>query len=655
MRRPSLLVRFAAVSLLLTALLGVVLAHVLSGMVERRGLESATDAAVLATNVGVAPLLDESDVATGVDWLPADVAADLERAVRASSGRTEIARVKIWNRDSRLIFSVDQEGAAAPEQVTSESHELAEALEGVVEAELIASSSESDNGSLLERHGSLLEVYVPIRFEGRDEPAGAFELYLPYGPVQDRIQADALRTTVLLGLGLLVLWLGLFRTVASASRQLRSQAERTAHQALHDPLTGLPNRTLLQDRVGQALRAADRAKAPVALVVLDLDRFQEVNDTLGHEHGDDLIRRVAARLRGTARAADTVARLGGDEFAVLLAGVDGEAGALVAAERLREALRPPFDVGGLQLAVEASMGVAVYPTDAADADALLRHADVAMYVAKRSHSGTVVYDPADDHHSTERLQMLAELRIAIETGELVLRYQPKLNLETGRVTGVEALVRWVHPQRGILGPLEFIPVAERTGLIHSLTDEVLRMAVTQASRWRAEGTPLVVSVNVSTRSLRSVEFPDRVLDLIEEHGLPAELLCLEITETTIMEDPQRALEVLTRLHEAGVRLSIDDFGTGYSSLAYLKRLPLDELKVDRSFVSNLTTNDRDRVIVTSTVALGRSLGLDVVAEGVEDDDTRTALRELGCDLAQGFLWSVPVEPEEVDAWRVVPV
>ncbi|MGZ4632852.1 MAG: putative bifunctional diguanylate cyclase/phosphodiesterase, partial [Actinomycetes bacterium] len=491
-------------------------------------------------------------------------------------------------------------------------------------------------------------------YAGQDEPVGAFELYLPYSPVAASIRADTTRASLLLGLGLLVLWLGLFRTVASASRQLRRQSRRNAHQAMHDALTGLPNRVLLHDRIGQALRASDRGLLPVALVLLDLDRFKEVNDTLGHHHGDALITQVGPRLRAAARDVDTVARLGGDEFAVLLPDVDGDTGAMVAAERLRDALRAPFEVADLQLAVEASIGVAVYPSDASDADMLLQHADVAMYVAKRGHAGIVLYDAADDHHSTDRLQLLAELRTAIETDQLVLHYQPKLHLESGTVCGVEALVRWEHPRRGLVGPMEFVPMAERTGLIHPLTDRVLRGALAQAKVWQDAGQPMAVAVNVSTRSLLNLDFPDRVQALLAEYGVPAELLGLEITETTIMEDPQRALTVLTRLHDAGVRLSIDDFGTGYSSLAYLKRLPVHELKVDRSFVANMTSNERDRVIVHSTVALGRSLGLDVVAEGVEDPETRAALEELGCSLAQGFLFSRPVAPPPSGRWALAP-
>jgi diguanylate cyclase (GGDEF)-like protein len=643
--------RFAAVSITLMALVGVLLAHVLSGMIQRRALESATDAAVLATVVGIQPLISDADLRSQI---PTATTARLDKAVRSSSGAKQIARIKIWNRSSRVLYTLDPHTDAVLGPSTP-SPELAEALEGKVEAEVISSSEESANAGLVKQYGTLLEVYVPIRHAGDAEPAGVFEIYLPYAPTAASIRADTLKAYGVLGLGLLVLWLGLFRTVATASRQLRRQSAHNAHQALHDALTGLPNRLLLHDRITQALRASDRDLRPMALLLMDLDRFKEVNDTLGHRHGDTLILQVGERLRATARAADTVARLGGDEFAVLLPDVDGEAGAMIAAERMLEALRAPFDVAGLQLGVEASFGVALYPSAAADADVLLQHADIAMYVAKRSHAGIALYDRADDHHSTERLQLLADLRTAIDEDQLVLHYQPKLDLRTGLVKGFEALVRWEHPTRGLLPPVDFVPMAERTGLIHPLTDVVLRSALKQVRTWCDGGNPMAVAVNVSTRSLLNLDFPDRVLALLTEYDVAPELLGLEITETTIMEDPQRALTVLTRLYEAGVRLSIDDFGTGYSSLAYLKRLPVHELKVDRSFVANMMTNDRDRVIVNSTVALGQSLGLDVVAEGVEDEATRLALETLGCDLAQGFLFSRPVVAPLSGAWSIVPV
>jgi diguanylate cyclase (GGDEF)-like protein len=638
MRRMSLLQRFAAVSVLLVVALGGLMAAQLASMISDRALRSATDSAVLTTTIAIQPQLTAADIANGIP--PAKKAA-LDRAVAGSRGNVEIARIKIWHSDGDLVYVADPHTQVGPPSATSAlpSHELAEALEGHIEAELVTESDEPGNARLLERYGTLLEVYVPIQYAGSERPAGAFELYLPYEPVRASIRADTVRAVALLALGLLVLWAGLFRTVASASQRLRSESRRNEHQALHDALTGLPNRELLRDRVDHSLRTAG-PDGQVALVMFDLDRFREVNDTLGHRHGDQLIRELADRLRAEVDDAGTVARLGGDEFAVLLTGAGAEA-AVAEAERLRAALRVPLEIGGVALTVEASAGISLHPADADDAGTMLRHADIALYVAKRTHLGVSRYDPAADGHTPERLRTLAELSQAIDGDQLVLHYQPKLDV-TGGVRGVEALVRWQHPVRGLLAPAEFIPVAERTGLIHALTDVVLDAAVAQARTWYDAGTPVPVAVNISTRTLLHDGFADRVLAALAVHRTPAELLGLEITETTIMEDPELALAVLSRLAAAGIRLSIDDFGTGYSSLAYLKNLPVHELKIDRSFVAALTSSERDRVIVDSTVALGRRLGLDVVAEGVEDEATRDALVGLGCELAQGFLFSRPV-------------
>ncbi len=449
------------------------------------------------------------------------------------------------------------------------------------------------------------------------------------------------------GLGLLgVFW----AIVVGYQRRTERQAAENAHQALHDALTGLPNRTLLHDRTAQALRAADRELVPAALLLLDLDRFKEVNDTLGHHHGDLLLVQVGQRLRAALRGVDTVARLGGDEFAVLLPTVATAAGAVEVAKKLQASLSEPFAVEGLTLDIETSIGIAVYPDHAGDPDELLQHADIAMYAAKATHAGFVLFDAALDQHSPRRLALLGELRRAIEQQQLVLHYQPKVDAHTGRVLGVEALVRWQHPEHGLVQPDDFIPLAERTGLIAPLTHDVLDQALRQCQAWQQAGHELPVAVNVSARRLLDLAFPDEVAGLLARWQVPARLLVVEITESTIMADPQRALEVLGRLHELGVELAIDDFGTGYSSMAYLKTLPVHELKVDRSFVMQMTSSTRDAVIVRSTVDLGRNLGLRVVAEGVEDPATWDELDALGCDAIQGYHISRPVPPDDLITW-----
>ena len=476
MRRVSLLQRFAAVSLVLIVLLGLLMSQLLARQISHRALESASDAAQLMSSVAIQPLLSPGDL---VGELPADRAAALDEAVGRFSGGSEVARIKVWHHDGDLLYVADPhtELPAAAARSDGGSHAMEHAREGEVEAEIISSSPEPDNAALLARYGTLLEVYVPIVYPGDSEPAGVFELYLPYGPVQDSIRADTTRAVALLVLGLVVLWLGLFRVVATASRRLRREAERNEHLAHFDALTDLPNRVQLQQRIEEAL-ADQRDPTSVGLVVLDLDRFREVNDTLGHRYGDALIREVAGRLAAQADGA-LVARLGGDEFAVLLTDVAGEDAAVAAAEHLRAALHAPVEVDGVTLVVDVTAGVSLYPQDAADASAMLQHADVAMYVAKSSHRGISLYDPAADMNSPARLRLLAELARAIDQDELVLHYQPKCDL-TGAVRGMEALVRWQHPEHGLLPPVEFVPVAERTGLIHPLTDFVIDRAVGQA-------------------------------------------------------------------------------------------------------------------------------------------------------------------------------
>jgi diguanylate cyclase len=450
------------------------------------------------------------------------------------------------------------------------------------------------------------------------------------------------------GVGLLAL-AGFLLLTLGYQRQLIRQAAASHHQALHDPLTGLPNRELFGDRVEQAIRASDRGLQPASLLLLDLDRFKDVNDTLGHHHGDLLLGEVAARLAGTLRAVDTVARLGGDEFAVLLPDATAD-GAAAVAQKVRTALHQPLTLDGLGLDLDASIGIAVYPDHGGDAAELLQHADVAMYTAKQTHAGFVVYDPAVDQHSPKRLALLGGLRRALERDELVLHYQPKADLHTGNVLGAEALVRWQHPAHGLLGPGEFVPLAERTGLIHPLTRWVLDAALRQAAEWRRAGHHLSMSVNVSTRSLLDREFPDQVADRLTAWQVPATSLVLEVTESAVMADPALALEILGRLHALGVGLALDDFGTGYSSMAYLKALPVDELKVDRSFVGQMATSNSDAVIVRSTIDLGHNLGLHVVAEGVENQATWEELAALGCDTAQGYHLGRPMPAAELEQW-----
>ncbi|MET9466890.1 bifunctional diguanylate cyclase/phosphodiesterase [Streptomyces sp. NPDC006544] len=426
-------------------------------------------------------------------------------------------------------------------------------------------------------------------------------------------------------------------------------ARARAEEQLKDPLTGLPNRQWLLERAWTALDQAERLGTRSALVLIDLDRFRAVNDTLGHLAGDRLLLQIADRLRQALPPDAEAARLGGDEFAVLLPVADSTTSAQRVARHLVAELSSPLDLDGLTLVLEASAGLAVFPDHALDAEGLLRRADVAMYQAKRDRTGVEVYESKRDSNTPDRLGLLGDLRRALDAGEVELHYQPKVRFD-GQVAGLEALVRWVHPERGRVSPDEFIAIAETSGLMPHLTEYVLETALAQVARWRAQGLKVPVAVNVSPRDVHTPGFAGAVAARLARHGVPASGLQLEITEHVLLEDPQRAADTMAGLTGHGVKMSLDDFGTGYSSLVHLRRLPVSELKIDRSFVARLAVDAQDAEIVRCTVDLAHSLGLLVVAEGVEDDETWERLRDLGCDAVQGWLVAAAMPPQEATAW-----
>jgi len=442
---------------------------------------------------------------------------------------------------------------------------------------------------------------------------------------------------------------------ARTVQAMHSALDRAVHQAMHDGLTGLPNRACFYDRTDQALRAGRRNGARTAVLLFDLDRFKEINDTLGHRYGDEVLRQVGPRVRPLLRESDTFARLGGDEFCVLLPEVADLSAAADVAARISEALVEPFTVDGVQLTVEASCGITMAPDHGESAETLIQRADVAMYAAKGSQSPLAAYEPALDLNTPERLAVLSELRSAIAGGELILHVQPQVALGGGEVEGVEALVRWDHPRLGLLTPGRFVPIAEDTGLIKPLTSWVLDASLAHLRGWIDAGClrdpgAFTVSVNLSTRSLLDEGFLDEVVEGLARHGVPARQLVLEVTETTLMADPTRSTRLLEGLAAVGVRFAIDDFGTGYSSLAMLKALPVDQLKIDRSFVAGMHEHPNDATIVRSVIELGHTLGLHVVAEGVETTEAWTRLVELGCDAAQGYLLARPMAVTDFPAW-----
>ena len=476
--------------------------------------------------------------------------------------------------------------------------------------------------------------------------------------VVDEVRADlgfqAWSTAVLVSLAPIVLVVvqqepGLFPLLALpiAAIQLGArQAKINQHRARHDGLTGLANRFALQERLADVLPQAAVRRETVGVLLLGLDAFNEVNETLGHGYGDALLRDVARRLEEAASDQELVARFGGDEFAVVTRPLDDVADAQRLAHDLLEALRPQAHLGGIDLDVRATVGIACHPRDGDDAELLLVRAAMALHSGKADGRPVVAYDHASDDRSPERLALAAELRHGIEAGELVLSYQPKLDLRTGAITGVEALVRWHHPLRGVLMPDQFIELAERTGLVRPLTRWTLQEAADQQQRWWAQGVDLTIAVNISARAL-TPDLPGAIAALVTSH--PGARLEIELTETLMIEAASDAMAVVDALAATGVRLAVDDFGTGYASLSYLKRLPVREVKIDRGFVTAMDTDEGDRAIVRATVDLGRRLGLDVVAEGVESERVLENLRALGCHYAQGFAVGRPMDADAVAA------
>jgi diguanylate cyclase (GGDEF)-like protein/PAS domain S-box-containing protein len=429
----------------------------------------------------------------------------------------------------------------------------------------------------------------------------------------------------------------------------RAQKDALEYQSLHDPLTGLPNRMLFNDRLRQAIVVGHREREPLVLLIMDMDRFKEVNDTLGHQVGDLLLQQVALRLAATLRQSDTVARLGGDEFAVLPAGGTDLQGGSQTAKKILRALEHPFVVDGRNIDVGASIGIAQCPQHGEEADTLMRHADVAMYVAKRTKRGYAVYAPQLDEHTAAHLALIGELRHAIGHNELVLHYQPTVALKSGRTTGVEALVRWQHPTQGLIPPDQFIPAAEETELVQPLAQWVLNQGLSQLRSWKDSGLDVELAVNLSAWNLRDPEFPELTSGLLENWGVDPNRLTLEITEGGIMA-PSSIHEAITQLSTLGVGLSIDDFGTGYSSLARLKRLPVNEIKVDKSFIIGMIADRMSVSIVRSVIELGHNMSLRVVAEGVENRETMDQLVTLGCDLAQGYYLCPPMPATDLTRW-----
>ncbi len=632
----SLLTKFSVLSLVCFAALGVALSQLLAHQIRDRALKNTVASAELLSGTIADSQLRPADLSGGgMDPARARV---LDAALSQARARNRIARFKIWNTAGQIVYSDDHAAIGKKFEIEDD---LQEAFSGKTHSGISNGTSAEQAGE--RALGSLLEAYVPLRLSAGAKPVGAFEIYVPYGPVAAATARDVRKVYALVAGGLTLLFLLLYRIVARASRSLRRQADENRRQALHDPLTGLPNRRSLYERLEKLLdRAGGR---PLSLLVADLDGFKELNDTLGHHAGDLVLSQLGPRVEAAVPGTELLARIGGDEFAVIT--FDPEPAA--AAERFCSALDEPFVIDGISLTVKASVGIARFPDHGDDAHALIQRADVAMYQAKSQQRGWLEYEATRDDHSRTRLALAGELRRAISDSELVVHYQPKADLKRGEVISVEALVRWQHPQLGLLPPCDFVPMAEQTGQIRPLTLFVLDAAAAQAREWEESGLHLKVAVNLAMANLIDSQLPEDVAALLAKHKLGPSRLILEITENVVMADPARTLAILERLRSLGVGLSLDDFGTGHSSLAYLSRLQVDELKIDRSFVTDMVRDAQNAAIVRSTIDLAHAVGIRIVAEGVEDADTMFELKAMGADEMQGFYLSPAVPPTEITA------
>jgi diguanylate cyclase (GGDEF)-like protein/PAS domain S-box-containing protein len=589
------------------------------------------DGRLVEVSISLAPLTDEHGTVIATTGIARDMSSAKQAALelRASEERyrriVETAFEGVWIIDSKNETTFVNRRMAdmlgyAPEEMLGKP--VLAFMDPDVQAAFVANR---------DRRQQEYQVEHEFRFRRKD----GSELWVLLEASPDRDEAGN--------------YVGSLAMVTDVTERRRVQ-KALEHQALHDALTGLPNRLQLTDRLGQAIESARAGHEQVAVLILDLDHFKEVNETFGHQAGDRLLEQVGPRLRSEIRSEDMVARLGGDEFAVLLVKTDGTAANLAAA-RLLEALERPFEVEGQHLDVAISIGIVISPDDGDDPETLLRRADIALFVAKQPRGAFVRYAPEHERQGASRLALMAELREALQhEGELFLQFQPLVRLRDRSLAGVEALVRWQHPQRGLVPPMEFVPFAEKTRLIKPLTRWVLVSALQQSVAWQRAGRCIPVSVNISMRDLVDPEFPETIASLVRAAQAPPSLLVLEITESLIMTEPERAIKTLSQLRELGVRLAVDDFGTGYSSLAYLHRLPINEIKIDKSFVAAMKGEASRANIVRASVELGHSLQLESVAEGVEDAHTWDLLGALGCDLAQGYFISRPMVADQVLPW-----
>ncbi len=631
---------YAAITLVPIVVLGVVLARSFRADLEHRALEEGSTIASVIASSAVEHVLTGDELADGPT--PAErVALANEFAPILRRGDALVLRLR--DTEGHVVFDPSQPQRAP---FGPSDDEVSEAIAGEPVRLLTRLNADTvDDGHRLGARA--IEVYTPVRaVHGDRRPLGALEVYVPYAPIRASIEASARHMTGLLVVGLLALWAVLAAMTWSVTRRVRRSAALAEHLARTDSLTGLANRAAMTEHLGEVLARGDSPATTV--LVVDIDGFGAINQTLGQENGDAFLRHMADVVVGVVGDESAVARTGGDQFGVVLAGTTS-AGSGAVIDAIRKALLREHLLGGVALTVEVTVG-RVEDGGTTEAAELIRRANVACRAAKTAKVQLLDYEEELEGFDADRLRLMTELRHGIAEDQLVLHFQPKIRIDHGALTGVEALVRWQHPTRGLLMPGAFVPAAESTELIVELTDWVLDAACAQGAAWQHAGRPLPIAVNVSARCLRDAAFSDRVLAALVRHGLESRLLTVEITETAVISDPERAAATLRRLSQRGVHVSLDDFGVGYTSLGHLDRLPIDELKIDRQFVASLASGGDGGAVVRAVVSLGHGLGMNVVAEGVEERSTIALLASLGCDVAQGYVIARPAPLETFEAW-----
>jgi diguanylate cyclase (GGDEF)-like protein len=636
----GLFATFALVMLAAVMVIALVLGLSFRSEASRRGLAEGRAEALLFAQTAVGPELSGRSLSYG---LSPDETADMNRLVATSIKSRHVLLLRLRDLGGIIVFSSDKRDPDEP-LGADDRDEVNEAASGMVVARLTTLNADNATGP---PGPAAVEVYQPLVAGVSGHRVGVLEMYLPYAPIRNDVDAGLSRLYRYLALGLGLLYILLFAISYVVGRRLRKQVQLTQYVGEHDVLTDLPNRSLFQSEAEAELRRARAAGQSTAVAVVDLDRFKEINDTLGHRNGDLLLAQLSSVMRSHLPETSVLARLGGDEFGFALSGGAELEGSL---RQLRDAIAAEVLVRGIPLSIESSIGYAVCPQDGETLDQLLPLSEIAMYAAKKHHLGVARYDASQSHFVAADLALMADLRLAIDNDELTLHYQPQISVTSGRVEAVEALVRWQHPDEGMIYPDRFIGLAEKTDLIDRLTDWVIQRALDDAVQFRSYASDLRIAVNISARNLSKAGFSTKVVRALTKSGFAPERLILEVTETALMTDPLRATQSLEELGAAGVSLSIDDFGVGQTSLSYLSSLPISELKIDRSFITDMRYDESHAAIVRAIVDLGHNLGFRVVGEGVEDVAVFHELSVVGCDVAQGYHFARPMTIEGLNEW-----